>query len=128
MDRRQAERFPTRLRCYVVPIGLMRRYLSGTCENLSRVGVLVRCTGTLELAASLAVGDDIDVYIELPTKSGRGRERCLLCAGTICALRTGPAGEPEIAATIHHMRFRNLPPDFSRDKTLAALEESYPLM
>src|SRR5262245_60096895 len=128
MDRRQAERFPTRLPCYVVPIGLMRRYLTGTCENLSRIGILVRCAGALELTASLEVGDDIDVFIELPTKSGRGRARCLRCAGTICAFRIGPEGETQIAATIQQMHFRDLPADLTRDKSPTAVEEPYPLM
>jgi hypothetical protein len=110
MDRRKAERFNTQLRCFLTPVGRPAGRITGSSENLSRVGILVKVANSTA-ALMLAAGDDVAIDLLLPNNR-EPKSRCLHCLATVTGVRAGSNGDLYVAGSIQQMSFRDLPPRF----------------
>ena len=110
MDRRKAERFNTELKCFLTPVGRPAERITGSSENLSRVGILVKVDRS-SAGMTLASGEDVEIDLLLPSSRG-AKSRSLHCLATVNSVREGRGGEWYVAASIQQMSFRELTPHF----------------
>lgn len=102
MDRRKHTRLPMELPAtYSLPrLGVTRS--SGRTVNMSRSGLLLRCADEI---AEIAVGDEMEIVIELPAVHTR-HARCIYCCGSIVRIERRPEFLA-VALAIAVMEFRD---------------------
>jgi len=109
-DRRQGSRFQIRLRC-LLHLGAFSG-IPGIAENISRMGMLVRCEGAA-LWAKIDPAEPVQIGLEISSPGSLSKKRILDCQGSVTWREEQPSGDMLLGLTISKMRFRNAPPGTS---------------
>lgn len=112
MDRRQAERYSVSLRCFIHRASVAGEHLTGYVENLSRLGIFVRCDGSTTARSVPAVGEELEIDVELPSHPPGVRQRSLHCFATVVRHSSTSDGDHCLAVAITELEFRDLPLQF----------------
>jgi hypothetical protein len=122
MDRRKAERYKVSLRCFLSHAAFAGDYLTGSVENLSRLGLLVRFGSRPAGCPMPPIGTELEIDVELPTYRVGMTKRSLHCFATVLRYDADQNGDLYFAASISELNFHDLPLKFHFLTAAAAAE------
>jgi hypothetical protein len=105
MERRASPRVVVTIPCRVE--GVITGPFSGTIENISRSGLLVRLVGNSESRLLPVVGEVVTVYISLPINKVYG-QKYLRCSGTVVRVSNSKRSVPTLAISVDQMQFERV--------------------
>jgi hypothetical protein len=98
-------------------------HVTGYVENLSRLGIFVRCEQNTSVRSVPELGEEFEIDIELPSHPARLRQRSLHCFATVVRQALGNDGECCLAASISELHFRDLPLEFRFPQAVGGVAE-----